>query len=624
MEPFWKKFVEDLETELRHRRHGDADGLALLQPNAYGCTAEPYTDEAFRYWGDALATDGDDPEILHHLAIMHHARAIDLEHSSVPARSDEDWRTADRLWAMLYDSASFWTDLVSAARVDSSLIDSTRRDLVERCVGMHMAIAFEDGQSGVAADLERRRFHFEMALSSPFPTEVVERARGKAYAGHVAGIQPHAWEDSCLDQDVLDQAIVAIESYLDVDSQYLPALRDLISFLVRRQECFVQEMKSLSAQLGSNNLAYSSCVLRSAVYDIRAITYIEPILVQFRDLPLSQQYPVLESIVIWFDRLGMACANLERYDEAIGYYDRAIDFANQHDYDNVKEMAELREERLEALINQVEQLDQRTDAQSRRLLDKRMAEISEDLDPPPAIQLRRARLYCRRGELDRAETDVQALQVRLAGGLIESARELAQEAANLQEEIEIALVIQRLKGPIESEDWHRVLAVLEAHPHRSHPSLALLEIRACCALGRGSEARVCLRNLKHRQEECPDAALEFIVEQGERLVQFLPPEQGNPLDAATRLNAAGDSAGAAGICDALISADPEHLEAYLVRALCRDRMGDGIGARADLTHAEQTALERGDPALLERINGLRASLVSVIPSGPAYQEGGRW
>lgn len=624
MEPIWTEFVQELGTEIRHREHGGAEAFAHLKPNTYRCVAEPYSDEAFRLWDEARRTVGDDPEILHHLAIMHHARAIDLEHGSEPSRSDDDWRAADHIWAKLCESALFWTDFAAFARVDTTLIDEARRDLAERCVRMHLAIAFEDIQSGEAIALERCRFHLDMAISSPFPIEVVEVVRANAYAREMTAVQAVAWQDGCLDQDVLDHAIASIKKYLDVDPTYLPALRDLTSFLDRRQLCFVQEMNSLSAQLGSDNVAYSNCALRSVVHDIRAVSYVEPILKGFDELPQSQQYPVLERLVLWFDRLGMHCAKLDRYDEAIANYDRAIAFAEQHNYDNIKEMTELHEERLIALLKQVDGFDHCSDEHSRKLLDQRMAEISAEPDPPPALLLRRARLYLRRGDLDRAEADALALQAQLAAGMVESIGEIVRETDDLLDEIEVAQVTSRLKVPIESQNWPLVLATLEPHPRRSHPSLALLEIRAYCTLGRGSEARTLLQDLHRRLKETPNPALEFILEQAEDLVRFLPPEQGTTLDEATLLDEAGDPAGAITICDGLIAAEPANCEAYLLRARCRDRVGDGIGARADLDHAEEVGLERGDPAILVQINEMRASLESGDFVATMAREKGIW
>lgn len=622
MRPIDTDFVMDLRAELQHRGHGTTGGFALLEPNPYGCPAEPYTNEAFAFWEQARVVVGDNPEILHHLAIMHHARAIDLEHGSEPALSDEDWRTADRLWAGLCGMDRFWTGLAAFARVDSSLVEEVRRDLAERCVRMHLAIAFEDRLSEAAASLDRRRFHLDLAVSSPFPAEVVERERADAYARQVAGIQPQAWDESCLEQEPLDGAITTVRAYLDVDPGYLPALRDLSSFLVRRQTCYVQEMNSLEALLGPRNAAYYSCVQQSAVHDTGAVGYLEPILERFEELPQSQQYPVLQSLVLWFDRLGMACGNLERYDEAIMYYDRAIAFAEQNDYDNLKEMTELREERMTALIEHAAHLCHPTDARERQLLERRKAEIAAEPDPPPSARLMRARFFHRNGELDRARDDALAVLGQADAGGIPA--EDVPEVERLLEMIEVAQVVRILDGPVGSGDWQDVLAVLAATPRRSHPSLAFLGIQACVALGRVDEARARYRELELGQEEPPDPARALLLRQAEQLLESSFARTGSIGEGASRADVGGDPSDDARRLDELVAAEPKNVETYVMRSRCRARAGDGLGALSDLVSAERIARERGDPVLLERINGLLRALDSRAP--PPGDDGGdgRW
>src|SRR5882757_4834378 len=71
----------------------DPHELALRQLgiDASGWTKFPYQPEAFKIWDEILRRTPDDVETLHHLAIMHHARAFDLEIGTEPSKSNADW-----------------------------------------------------------------------------------------------------------------------------------------------------------------------------------------------------------------------------------------------------------------------------------------------------------------------------------------------------------------------------------------------------------------------------------------------------------------------------------------------------------------------------------------------------
>ena len=106
--------------------HGELDSamnphrLALrhLGPSdRMGWLSAVYHDEPFRAWQKLLQSSPGDLETLHHLAIMHHARAIDLEASESPKQSDPDWEAALGYWTRLWQSDAFWDRIAALANV---------------------------------------------------------------------------------------------------------------------------------------------------------------------------------------------------------------------------------------------------------------------------------------------------------------------------------------------------------------------------------------------------------------------------------------------------------------------------------------------------------------------------
>ena len=65
------------ELEVANNPHQLARRALGVTPE--GWTKVPYNKEAFRAWSDLLRRNPHDVDAMHHLAIMHHARAFDLD-----------------------------------------------------------------------------------------------------------------------------------------------------------------------------------------------------------------------------------------------------------------------------------------------------------------------------------------------------------------------------------------------------------------------------------------------------------------------------------------------------------------------------------------------------------------
>ncbi|WP_322768492.1 hypothetical protein [Frankia sp. Cr1] len=140
---------------------------------------QPWTEDAGRRW-----EQGGGPWRIHHLAIVHHSRAYDLETAGDPVAFDH-WQKALRHWATLYRDDALWELLrrhmeeASGGAPSPGLVDRVDRvrealpdDLLTPHVTRILQLA-----SGNPGDLSRARRHVEMIIGSTLPTRAVEWAR---------------------------------------------------------------------------------------------------------------------------------------------------------------------------------------------------------------------------------------------------------------------------------------------------------------------------------------------------------------------------------------------------------------------------------------------------------------
>lgn len=161
----------------------------------------PWTAAALAVWDHraehaeglpAHDTDGHDTEDagwrLHHLAVLHHARAYDTENApgADPAEALAHWETALGLWVRLHGCDPFWRALhrhVEAATGDpvpAAVVDAVRDDLPAHLLAVHTALADEHR----AAAPETAAAHLRLVVRSGLPARDVAAAR----AGLVADL----------------------------------------------------------------------------------------------------------------------------------------------------------------------------------------------------------------------------------------------------------------------------------------------------------------------------------------------------------------------------------------------------------------------------------------------------
>ena len=171
------ELLEQLRAELQVRDNPERRGRAKLKPNRYGWTQEPYTDEAFQIWEDASRQAPDDIHTMHHLAIMYHARAFDLEQSNNPDNADGDWKRALELWHHLCENEHFWEDLFQGIEhTGHDLHRQVKEEFSRQLLKIHFDIAIDEDTKH-----HRARRHIKFALDSPFPQEIKDTVRSNGY-----------------------------------------------------------------------------------------------------------------------------------------------------------------------------------------------------------------------------------------------------------------------------------------------------------------------------------------------------------------------------------------------------------------------------------------------------------
>src|SRR3954462_15198289 len=135
----------------------DIDGNALW--------ALPYTESALAEFEATHRREPDDVGIVHHLAIIHHARAWDLElHND--AQAADAWKTALDYWQVLASSGEFPTGLEAKLltcdpNADPALLAEVLRDLPENLIDVHVAFVRHYSELGEEA---RARTHVDLIM----------------------------------------------------------------------------------------------------------------------------------------------------------------------------------------------------------------------------------------------------------------------------------------------------------------------------------------------------------------------------------------------------------------------------------------------------------------------------
>ena len=592
----------ELRAELQVQHQPERRARATLKPNRHGWTEEPYADEAFRIWEDTLGRFPQDLQTVHHLAIMHHARAFDLEQSEDSTRADADWKRALELWYRLWSEDGFWEEL--ARRVDPDLqnpFPEVRLKLPEQLLQVHFDIAFDQQTAN-----HRARQHVKIALDSPFPHEAKDRVRLRAYERLTGGLPPAVWNAGTIDRQTLDPALQAVAGYLSLDEMFQPALADLLSLLVKVQLGYVQRINAAGAVDTPEDRQRELEDLKTAdsLYD----PYVERLERHIAEL----EPEVLSNLTQWHRLSGQAHRALDEYELAAAHYRRALASAARDDT-NTLTGDELRNEwALSVILAAREDAGRGETGKARELIAstrreeglsaeclvlragiwvllREFDEARQDcnravqLDPDnSAIFILRAQYHLALLDVDRARADLERAERLAASGGSEqrdALRELRKHVDSLQQRID-------LYGGVRSfQLQQQATEAFNNGQFGRAGDLLRQALRVASTDGRAElekELRICLAK-----------------------------QADSPLQQAIRRLEAGDFGGARRFCDQALQIYPECYPALLYRAQCHLDAQNVDAACADLDLAEVHAKRDGDRKALEAAATLRRTIQQI-------------
>jgi len=214
--------ARELRSRLQTELSADQLAYALLLRDGQ---LHPCTEGAEQAWEQARGTD---PWRPHHLAILHHARAYDLEADTSDA-AFYHWEQALTRWAELHRDDGFWArmhqQLVDhmGVPVDEGIVAAVRARLPRDLLAPHISLA----SSYRLTNRARSRAHIRLVTQCQFPGEVVADLREDLVREVLADV-PRAVEEGRF-----AEMIDTLASWLEVDPTNPHVVRALL-FVHRR------------------------------------------------------------------------------------------------------------------------------------------------------------------------------------------------------------------------------------------------------------------------------------------------------------------------------------------------------------------------------------------------------
>lgn len=300
----------DLQNEIDAARNPNRVALKSLQVTSLGWTPLIYSNEAFDTWSKLHKQDPGDLELLHHLAIMYHARAIHLEQTDDPSSADDDWAKSMECWHTLWQSDAFWDSLAGSVCRDGKRtpVDELRQDLPILFLKIHFDIAIDKETSR-----SRINYHIRKVMESPFPEEAKERVRNDAYERFSRQIPDAIWETQSPDPEEALKALEVIRNFLERDPGCITALSDALSIFIRLLRSRMTDLQAMD----SDNTSARQTILQ----ELRKLgqewgPYFEII----HEESHKVEDTVKGNLSLWCRVMGDVACGLEERNEGINYF----------------------------------------------------------------------------------------------------------------------------------------------------------------------------------------------------------------------------------------------------------------------------------------------------------------
>ncbi len=282
--------------------------------HSLGYTPTPYNDAAFELMSELISRNGGDLEALHRLALMHHARAIDLETGEDPSQSDPDWQAAERYWYELWKSDAFWDRIAELACKNASraAVDLLRERFPELFLHVRYDVAFHE-----ATKTGRARRHIDSVIGSPFPEDSKSSVRRDVYEKHIGELPHSVWREDMLEPGIIEDAMQVIQQFLNLDPGCVPALADALRLQVRLLLTHYHELQALSEDNEAERTRLLNTLRESAEHWME---YFE----QLVDVSDALEEDVRHKLCHWYRVMGEVLCALDREEEAIAFYEWGV------------------------------------------------------------------------------------------------------------------------------------------------------------------------------------------------------------------------------------------------------------------------------------------------------------
>lgn len=285
-----------------------------------GWTKLAYTEEAFDIWYKFLKQDSRDYRTIHHLAIMHHARAIDYENSNKPRKSNADWEKAMQYWCKLYKNDKFWDSLavIACKGTKRDALDQLREDFPKILLQIHYDIAMDEETRKQRE--HRAVYHIGLAQSAPFSEEAKNAVRRDTYTHFIRTVPDNVWQINELNPDVIKQGTDRIEEYLMFDPGCIPALEDALRLQVRLLRARHAELQAMGQKSPKRKKLLNS-LKKDA--DYWRDYFVQ--LVGIRDLDDD----IRQKLGLWFRVTAEIFRALDQHENAIGLYEKGVEVCSE-------------------------------------------------------------------------------------------------------------------------------------------------------------------------------------------------------------------------------------------------------------------------------------------------------
>ncbi len=611
--------LDSLESYLTSAMNPNRRALADLGLETMGWTKQAYSPKAFEIWQKQHQLEPDDSLTIHHMAIMHHARAFDLEAGTNPGAADADWKQAMTFWHRLYESAAFWDGLAAKAcsgATNTNGVNELRTVFPQLILAVHYDIAFDDETREKRKS--RAKFHIALAQNSPFDAAAHASARAAAYEKFILAIPEHVFKPDELREEELAKGTKVIEEYLLYDPGYQRALKDALQLQQR-----VQRARNIRWRSLDDKDPERSQILERERKDYEHWRPYFKQLVEVRDELAEHER---ENVAQWYFISGDSLAASGRREDALTCFETAIQVSADED-----DRKRYQQRFVQTVAAIARAKAEKEDSGALAYCEK--ARARQDLTVFACVLLAQAFVTLsskgHTGDVQLLDTAIELCQRGLAIEPDFDDLEADDHKEHLQSFlgiVELRKVMVQAQAAMQAEHHAEALALLDQAENlarekdllRHNNSIYWLRIQACLALRKIPEAKRDLQNYRSLLDQ--DSSLEDI-EAGRRLEQMIAQVEtmGDIEPLLKKARAAlegGRFAEALSPLNEAAAKAPRNDAVYFLRCQALIAVGNFAAARKDADTAmslAETARDREQVERLRKMIGEAESKMAIKP-----------